>query len=65
MGTYETISGDTWDKIAKAVYDDESYAALLMSANPKLLDYFVFPAGVVLDVPEAPEKTTDLPDWRT
>ena len=64
MSNYTTIQGDTWDKIAKKVYDDESYTSLLMEANPKLLDYFIFPEGVVVTVPEIPEETGYLPEWR-
>lgn len=63
--SYTTIQGDTWDMIAKRVYDDESYTHLLMEANPQLLDYFVFPEGIVVAVPEKPEEKSELPDWRS
>lgn len=65
MGTYTTIQGDTWDKIAVEVYGSESYTSLLMENNPKLLDYFVFPAGIVLNVPEKPVNTDEAPEWRS
>ena len=65
MSNYTTIQGDTWDMIAKKVYDDESYTFLLMEANPQLLDYFVFPEGIVITVPEKPEETDDMPEWRS
>lgn len=65
MRNYTTIQGDTWDMIAKKVYDDESYTSLLMEANPQLLDYFVFPEGIVITVPEKPEETDDMPEWRS
>lgn len=65
MSNYTTIQGDTWDMIAKKVYDDESCTSLLMEANPKLLDYFVFPEGIVVTVPEKPEETDYLPEWRS
>ena len=65
MGTYTTIQGDTWDKIAAEVYGSESYTSLLMENNPKLLDYFVFPAGIVLNVPEKPVNTDEAPEWRS
>ena len=65
MNNYTTIQGDTWDMIAKRVYDDESYTQLLMEANPQLLDYFVFPEGIVVAVPEKPEENSELPDWRS
>ena len=65
MSNYTTIQGDTWDMIAKKVYDDESYTSLLMEANPQHLDYFVFPEGIVITVPEKPEETDDMPEWRS
>lgn len=64
MESYTTIQGDTWDMIAKKVYGDESYTSLLMESNQKLLDYFIFPAGIVVTVPELPEETDTLPEWR-
>ena len=30
-GTYETVQGDTWDKIAYQVYGDEKYAGYPVS----------------------------------
>ena len=69
MGTYITVSGDTWDTIARAVYKDEMKASYLMKTkeNMPLLDYQVFPAGVTVYVPEIPVDSVyddDLPDWR-
>lgn len=62
--TYTTISGDVWDMIAKKMYGDESYTSFLMANNQRLLGYFVFPAGVVLEIPDKPQETGSLPDWR-
>lgn len=69
METYTTVSGDTWDTIARAVYKDEMKAAHLMKAkeNISLLDYQVFPAGIIVCIPEIPTDSVyddDLPDWR-
>lgn len=69
MKSYTTVSGDTWDTIARAAYGDELKAEHLMKerANIRLLDYQVFPAGIVVTVPEISDKTAyddDLPDWR-
>ena len=69
METYTTVSGDTWDTIAKAVYKDEMKATHLMKAkeNISLLDYQVFPAGITVHIPEIPTESVyddDLPDWR-
>ena len=62
--SYTTIQGDTWDMIAKRVYGSESYMSLLMVANPSLLDFFVFPEGVFMVIPEKPEEVAELPEWR-
>ena len=69
MDSYTTISGDTWDIIARMVYGDELKADHLMRerANYPILDYQVFPSGVTVCVPEITEEEAnedDLPDWR-
>ena len=61
---YKTIQGQTWDQIAKEVYGSELKADVLMAANPKQLDIFIFPAGVLLEVPEIEESSMNLPPWR-
>lgn len=62
---YKTIQGDTWDIIAKKVYGKEKYLDYLMKNNYELLEYFIFPAGIELNIPELPEETnSDLPKWR-
>lgn len=62
---YKTKSGDTWDMVAKNVYGDELYVSFLMSNNQELLDYFIFPEGIELSLPEIPEEENLLPDWRS
>ena len=66
--TYTTQQGDTWDVIAKRVYDDERKAQVLMECreNIRLLDIEVFSAGVEVFIPEVQvqSETSDLPDWR-
>ncbi len=63
--SYTTISGDTWDGIAKKVYGAERYADWLMQANPEKLAIFRFDAGVVLAAPALPEeKSAALPPWK-
>ena len=69
MDTYITVSGDTWDVIARKVYGDELKADHLMkeARNFPVLDYQVFPAGVTVCVPvisDAEAISDDLPDWR-
>ena len=64
-GTYETVQGDTWDKIAYQVYGGEKYAGYLMENNRLLLEYLVFPGGVTLATPELTDEVDeDLPIWR-
>ena len=65
MEEYRTIQGDTWDMIAKKVYGAERHLDYLMASNFELLDYFIFPAGIVVKVPElSAEISEDLPSWR-
>ncbi len=67
--TYSTVSGQTWDQIAYEIYGDEHHCDILMDANRELLDYFVFPAEITLQVPDADIKRndtihSDYPEWR-
>jgi len=63
--TYTTISGDMWDGIAYKVYGDEAYTDELMKLNPKYRDIVIFPAGVVLDLPEESlSVSVSLPPWK-
>lgn len=68
MKTTSTIMGDTWDTIALRIYGNVLRAQELMEAreNRPLLDYQVFPAGVIVATPEIEETTAtdDLPEWR-
>ena len=66
MSTYTTVQGDTWDLIAYKLYGDESYADVLMESNYPYLDFFVFPADVVLNAPEVKRSEDDfeVPEWR-
>lgn len=62
---YITTQGDTWDKIAKEAYNDESKIGILMEFNFDYLDTFIFDSGVKIVIPELEEEEeTDLPDWR-
>ena len=56
MKQYRTIQGDTWDLIAKKQYGDEKKLDILMMNNFSLLGYVVFPAGVLVDLPELPDE---------
>lgn len=64
--TYSTIQDDMWDMIAYKVYGNESYINYLLEANQGYKDVAVFPAGVTLEVPDAPSVSASiLPPWRS
>lgn len=70
MSQYTTVQGDTWDLIAVKVYGTgcEKYAGYLMAQNKLLLDYLVFPRGIVLDTPDVTSEyleSEELPIWRS
>lgn len=52
MRQYETVSGDTFDVVAHKIWGDAKRAGELMQENFAALEYLVFPAGVILKVPE-------------
>ena len=68
MRKYRTIQGDTWDLIAYRVYKEyggENLLDILMDYNPEYIDYVVFPAGIVLNVPEITVPVIEnLPPWK-
>lgn len=69
MENYTTVSGDTWDKIARTAYGDELKADRIMKdpENAALLDYEILPAGTTVHIPEIPDTSADdeyLPEWR-
>lgn len=66
MSNYTTISGDTWDIIAKKVYGSEHQMHVLIQENFKQRSVAVFGAGVVISVPPLPvtQDQTDVPPWR-
>lgn len=63
--TYTTIQGDTWDAIAWKTMGNEFQSAALMRRNPAFLRFFVFPAGIPLEIPETAENVSEnLPPWK-
>lgn len=63
--TYTTVSGDTWDIVAYKVYDNEMYMDTLIKANIEYKDTYIFPAGVVLTLPEIELTVSEsLPLWK-
>ena len=65
MATYTTVQGDMWDSIAFTQLGSEAYAGDLMLKNQAYLDYYTFPAGIVLTLPEeTTELPSALPPWK-
>lgn len=63
--TYTTVQGDMWDNIAYTQMGDVTYTDKLMRLNRQYLNYFTFPAGVVLVLPEPVENvSSNLPPWK-
>ena len=63
--SYTTISGDMWDKIAFEQMGSVLHTDKLMKANAKYASTYVFPAGVVLTIPEVEdEEDLELPPWK-
>ena len=65
--TYTTKQGDMWDSIAFTLYGSTAYTGKLMSANKAYVDTYIFPSGIVLNVPDMTDddiEQTDLPPWR-
>ena len=62
---YTTVQGDMWDMIAYKEMGSEDYVGDLMNANSSLLNFYSFPAGIVLTIPDVPERgASTLPPWK-
>ena len=60
-----SLSGDMWDKIAYNEMGSVLHTDKLMKANVKYASTYVFPAGVVLTIPEVEdEEDLELPPWK-
>lgn len=65
MRTYTTVQGDMWDRIAYTQLGSVDYTDKLIAANLRYREYYTFPAGIVLTLPEIKEKVnTSLPPWK-
>ena len=63
--TYTTVQGDMWDSIAFAQLGDVAHTDKLMNANLRYREYYIFPAGIVLILPEVKESvSSSLPPWK-
>ena len=67
MSTYTTKQGDMWDTIALSQYDSLDAMSALMYANTQYIGTYIFPSGIVLNIPEIDEDnkilSSDLPPW--
>lgn len=62
---YTTVQGDMWDSIAYIQLGSVGQTDKLMNANLQHRDIYIFPAGVVLTLPEVPEQAGgSLPPWK-
>ena len=63
--TYTTLQGDAFDAIAFRLWGEERMFLELILANPEHRNMLMFPAGVVLRVPEVPARVVkqELPPW--
>lgn len=65
MKTYRTIAGDMWDLSSFKIYGTCNRVEDLINANRDKIEYFVFPAGIELRVPDInTTKKANLPPWR-
>ena len=65
MKTYTTVQGDTWDSVAYQQMGGVARTKDLMWANRQYLDFYTFPAGVVLTIPDVtPEMSATAPPWK-
>ena len=66
--TYTTVQGDMWDSIAYSQLGSVAHTDLLMRQNIQYHDIYIFPACIVLNLPDV-DATTDstvdaLPPWK-
>lgn len=63
--TYTTVQGDMWDSIAYTQLGDVAHTDKLMNANLQYREFYTFPAGIVLTLPEVKESvSSSLPPWK-
>ncbi len=63
--TYTTVQGDMWDSIAHTQLGSTGHTDKLMNANLRYREYYIFPAGIVLTLPEMREPVdSSLPPWK-
>lgn len=63
--TYITKSGDQWDSIAYKMLGSVQYTDQLIRANLDYRNYYIFPSGITLNLPDVTSDTyEELPSWK-
>lgn len=63
--TYTTVQGDMWDSIAHSQLGDAAYIDKLINLNLEYREYYIFPAGITLTLPDISEEVSaTLPPWK-
>jgi len=65
--TYTTVQGDMWDSIAHAQLGDVAHTDKLLNLNTAYRDYYIFPAGITLVLPNIVVEegsAANLPPWK-
>lgn len=63
--TYTTVQGDMWDSIAFSQLGSVDYTDRLINFNRQYREYYIFPAGIVLALPDiADYEEPNLPPWK-
>lgn len=65
----QTNEGDRWDTIAQKEYGDATKSNDIRRANPDVPSYYVFPAGIYINVPIIEDnnvlpQTDNMPPWK-
>lgn len=64
--TTSTIQGEAWDQLAKRELGSEMLMHELMAANPKHRRTQIFPANVILTVPDVSIQPVEVaPPWKS
>lgn len=66
METITSRQGDMWDMLSLRAYGSAAFTDELIKANPECRKIVLFPAGIVLTVPEVDmtQTASSLPPWK-
>lgn len=66
MSTYTTKQGDMWDLISYLLTGTHDQIIPLMQANREYQQTYIFPAGIVLQVPDfdSIDDLEAIPPWK-